>query len=73
MAVEDLLPNQMVLGGMLREDAHHVQFVETAFGALEMLSRHPGHFDVVLLGTLWRRVCVCVCVCRPRACEYSEV
>jgi len=58
MAVEDLLPNQMVLGGMLREDAHHVQFVETGFGALEMLSRHPGHFDVVLLGTLSLYVCV---------------
>ena len=63
MAVEDLLPNQMVLGGMLREDAHHVQFVETAFGALEMLSRHPGHFDVVLLGRLccvFESACVCV-------------
>ena len=39
----------MVLGGILREDAHHVQFVETAFSAMEMLSRHPGHFDVILL------------------------
>lgn len=34
-----------VLGGMLRDDDHGVQFAETARGALALVGGHPEAFD----------------------------
>lgn len=40
-----------VLGGMLREDRHRVQFAETAKGAVELLVGHPETFDGTWVGS----------------------
>ncbi|TFJ87580.1 hypothetical protein NSK_000931 [Nannochloropsis salina CCMP1776] len=46
LSVEDILVNQIVLGGMLQQDGHRVVFVETGTAALSSID--PS-FDLILL------------------------
>ncbi len=49
LSVEDILVNQIVLGGMLQQDGHSVAFVETGGAALAAVYEAAPPFDVVLL------------------------
>lgn len=46
-----------MLGGMLREDRHKVQFAETAKGAMELLDGHPEAFDGACALGYWDLYC----------------
>ena len=46
LSVEDIVVNQIVLGGMLQQDGHSVAFVETGTAALATLD---ATFDLILL------------------------
>jgi CheY-like chemotaxis protein len=46
LSVEDILVNQIVLGGMLQQDGHRVVFVETGTAALASID---SSFDLILL------------------------